>query len=188
MRAKRIVITGGPGTGKTSLVRHLEENGHFCYHEIIREFTSEAINGSDDTNFSTNPLVFVDDPYSFNEKLLYGRLRQFNDAASVLESVVFFDRGMPDVLAYMDYFNQVYSDDFIQACRRNRYDQVVILPPWEYIYISDNERFESFEEAQAIHQELQRTYEFFDYSPITVPTGSIEERSIFISELIKTIM
>lgn len=168
-------------------MRHLEDNGHVCYHEIIRDFTSEAINESDPSSLKTNPLVFVDDPYSFNEKLLYGRLRQFNDANSAPEPVVFFDRGMPDVLAYMDYFKQDYGDDFIQACRRYRYDHVVILPPWEHIYISDNERFESFEDATAIHRELQRTYEFFNYSPITVPTGTVEERSFFVSELMKSI-
>ncbi len=186
MRPKRIVITGGPGTGKTSLVKHLEDSGHLCYHEIIRDFTSKAIHGSDPSKFETNPLAFVDDPYSFNEKLLLGRLKQFKEATSVSEPVVFFDRGMPDVLAYMDFFKQDYGDDFIKACRQNRYDEVVILPPWKHIYISDNERFESFEEATAIHRELQRTYELFNYSPITVPTGTIEERSYFIRELIKS--
>lgn len=168
-------------------MKHLEDSGHLCYHEIIRDFTSEAINGRDPSKFETNPLAFVDDPYSFNEKLLFGRLRQFNEATSVSEQVVFFDRGMPDVLAYMDYFKQDYGDDFIKACRQNRYDEVVILPPWEHIYISDNERFESFEEATAIHRALQRTYELFNYSPVTVPTGTVEERSYFIRELIKSL-
>ena len=39
---KRIVITGGPGTGKTALVRELENRGYDCFHEIIREMTEAA--------------------------------------------------------------------------------------------------------------------------------------------------
>ncbi len=188
MKPKRIVITGGPGTGKTSLVRQLEENGFLCYHEIIRDLTSDAINGSDPSDFVTNPLAFVDDPFSFNEKILMGRLRQFQEASSATSPIVFFDRGMPDVLAYMDYFQQKYDDEFTNACYINRYDEVVILPPWERIYTSDNERFESFEEASAIHLALLKTYRQFDYTPVIVPTGTVEERLHFVADLLKPLM
>ncbi|MGB5237111.1 MAG: ATP-binding protein [Flavobacteriaceae bacterium] len=188
MSPKRIVITGGPGTGKTSLVRHLEEDGFLCYHEIIRDLTSEAINGVDTVSFESNPLVFVDDPYQFNQRILNGRLDQFQKATMAPESVVFFDRGLPDVLAYMDYFDQSYGPDFIAACKDNRYDTVVILPPWEGIYQSDEERFESFEQASAIHLELVKTYTSFDYNPVNLPFGTLQERSSFVTDLIKSIL
>lgn len=188
MSPKKIVITGGPGTGKTSLVRRLEEDGFFCYHEIIRDLTSEALNGSDPSGYATNPLVFVDDPFSFNEKILRGRLQQYIEATSAGQPVVLFDRGMPDVLAYMDYFDQKYGSDFIETCDNNRYDEVIILPPWEAIYKSDQERFESFEEATAIHLELERTYKSFNYTPLNLQPASLEERSRIITDLIKSIM
>ncbi len=184
MRPKKIVITGGPGTGKTSLIRDLEGSGFFCYHEIIRDLTSEAIDGADPAEFRTNPLAFVDDPFAFNRRILDGRLQQFNEASESEENLVFFDRGIPDVLAYMDYFDQQYNEEFIQVCRIHKYDEVIILPPWEKIYKSDNERFESFEEATALHLELIKTYEFFDYNPISLPTGSLEERSKYLKDLL----
>ncbi len=28
---KKIVITGGPGTGKSSIINYLEAQGHYCY-------------------------------------------------------------------------------------------------------------------------------------------------------------
>ncbi len=188
MTPKRIVITGGPGTGKTSLVRYLEEDGFLCYHEIIRDLTSEAINGGDTASFKSNPLVFVDNPYRFNQRILDGRLNQFQKASMDAGPVVFFDRGLPDVLAYMDYFDQDYGPDFVTACRDNRYDKVVILPPWEGIYQGDEERFESFEQASAIHLELLKTYIAFDYNPVTLPYGTLEERSVFVTDLIKSIL
>ena len=187
MSPKRIVITGGPGTGKTSLVNSLEEAGFICYHEIIRDLTSEAIEGNDPSQFATNPLAFVEDPFSFNEKILQGRLVQYQEASSVDGSIVFFDRGMPDVLAYMDYFDQKYGEDFKEPCQNYRYDEVIILPPWKGIYTSDGERFESFEEASAIHVELINTYEYFNYSPVHLPTGTVEERQSFVIDLIKSL-
>lgn len=159
-----------------------------CYHEIIRDLTSEAMNGNDPNHFVSNPLAFVDDPFSFNEKILRGRLQQYLSASTAAQGIVFFDRGIPDVLAYMDYFDQSYGDDFIEACQVHRYDHVVILPPWEGIYKSDGERFESFEEATAIHLELVKTYKSFNYSPIDLPTGTLEERSLIITDLLNSIM
>ena len=185
MSPKRIVITGGPGTGKTSLVRSLEVNGYMCFHEIIRDLTSEALNGSDPSEFGTNPLAFVEDPYSFNQRILEGRLKQFQTAGKSGRDEVFFDRGIPDVLAYMDYFKQEYERYFVEACENNRYDEVIILPPWKKIYKSDNERFESFEEAQAIHEELVKTYHNFGYNPLIMPLDSVETRSGLITDLLK---
>ncbi len=188
MTPKRIVITGGPGTGKTSLVRLLEEDGFYCYHEIIRDFTSEATDGGDVDSFNSNPLVFVDDPYLFNQRILNGRLDQFRRASVAADPVVIFDRGLPDVLAYMNYFEQDYGEDFIAACQDNRYDKVVILPPWKGIYQSDEGRFESFEQASAIHLELVKTYTSFDYNPVTLPFGTLPERHSIITDLINSIL
>lgn len=185
MSLKRIVITGGPGTGKTSLVKSLEVNGYLCFHEIIRDMTFEALNGSDPSDFATNPLAFVKDPYKFNQRILEGRLKQFHSAAESGRNEVFFDRGIPDVLAYMDYFKQDYERYFVEACEKHRYDEVIILPPWEQIYISDNERFESFEEARAIHEELVNTYHNFGYNPMIMPLDTVETRSNMIAELLK---
>ncbi|MGB5430063.1 AAA family ATPase, partial [Eudoraea sp.] len=74
---------------------------------------------------------------------------------------------------------------FEDACKNNRYDKVVILPPWEKIYISDNERLESFEDAIEIHDHLKRTYMRYDYEPVLIPTGTVEERISFILNELK---
>ena len=35
----KILITGGPGTGKTTLVDELRNNGYLCSGEIVRNLT-----------------------------------------------------------------------------------------------------------------------------------------------------
>ncbi len=185
MTKKRIVITGAPGTGKTSVIHKLEETNFFCFHEIIRSMTQEALKSNNSKVIVSNPIISVSDPYQFNTQILNGRIDQFKDAISQKEDLIFYDRGIPDVLAYMNYFNQSYDDNFINACKNHMYDQVFLLPPWEDIYVSDNERYESFEQAKEIHHHLLETYSQLGYDCIEVPFGTIQERYDFILKNIK---
>lgn len=186
MNPKRIVITGGPGTGKTSVIKALETMGFYSFHEIIRTMTSAAKKQGNSEEFITNPLTFVSDPYLFNQKLLRGRVDQFHSASTLKDPVVFYDRGIPDVLAYMDYFKQEFDEEFISACNKNLYDQVLLLPPWQAIYKSDNERLESFEQAIEIHSHLDSTYKSFGYTPKIIPEGTVEERTAYILSSVNT--
>jgi len=179
---KKIVITGAPGTGKTVVIKELEDRGYHCYHEIIRDMTAEAKKLVTSQKNVSNPLIFVDDPLAFNKALIDGRKSHFDDSLTNANSVCFFDRGIPDVLAYMDYFEQTYPTNFETISQNNRYDRVFILPPWEAIYIADNERLESFEEAQELHFHLSATYKKFGYEPIMVPKASVAERTAFVLE------
>lgn len=180
MTKKRIVITGAPGTGKTTIINKLEQDHFFCFHEIIRAMTQEAKNNGGSNTMKSNPIVSVSDPYQFNLLILNGRIQQYKDASDESADVLFYDRGIPDVLAYMDYFEQVYEQDFIKACEEHKYDRVFLLPPWEDIYVSDEERYESFEQATQLHHHLLETYTRFGYNCIEVPFGTVEERNNFI--------
>jgi predicted ATPase len=57
---------------------------------------------------------------------------------------------------------------------------VFLLPPWEAIYKSDNERFETFNESKKIHLHLDKIYKSFGYNIIEVPFDTINERTNFI--------
>lgn len=177
MKNKKIVITGGPGTGKSSIIHKLEEKGEKCLHEISRQVTLEAQQEGIDQLFLEKPLLF-------SEKLLEGRLNQYIEASEIKSDHIFIDRGLPDVVAYMDYFRTDYPEIFNQTCKNNRYNQIFILPPWKEIYTSDNERYESFEEALKISSYLYTTYKRYGYDPIEVPRLSVIERTNFILDKI----
>ena len=177
MKNRKIVITGGPGTGKSSIINRLEEKGEKCLHEISRQVTLEAQKEGIDQLFLEQPLLF-------SEKLLEGRLNQYLEAKEYKSDHIFIDRGLPDVVAYMDYFDTNYPEIFNKTCQNNRYDLIFILPPWKEIYISDNERYESYEEALKISSYLYSTYRRYGYDPIEVPKLSVEERTSFILDKI----
>lgn len=187
MGLRKIVITGAPGTGKTVVVRELESMGFPCFHEIIRDMTADAKNDENSKEAVSNPLAFVDDPFQFNLDLLNGRIQHFQQSEKQKKGTVFFDRGIPDVLAYMDYFQQEYNATFTGACEDYKYDELFIMPPWKEIYVSDDERLETFEEAQELHQCLMSTYKKYGYKPILVPKTTIEERITFILNRLKLI-
>jgi predicted ATPase len=150
MNQKIILLIGGPSSGKTTLINHLEAEGYICYPEISREITLNARNEGVDHLFLENPMLF-------SERLLEGRIKQYENATTEGKHV-FIDRGIPDVLAYMDFIGNTYPDAFIAACETYKYDKVFLLPPWEEIYVSDAERYESYEEATKSHDYLVATY------------------------------
>ena len=177
MSTQKIVITGGPGTGKSTLINELIKRGYTCLEEISRQVTLDAKKEGIDQLFLTNPLLF-------SELLLKGRQKQFINADILTNETVFFDRGIPDVLAYMDFIGDTYPQGFVDSCKNSNYDMVFILKPWEAIYTSDNERYESFEEALQIHDNLVNTYKNYNYTLIDVPFDTVENRTNFILKVL----
>lgn len=173
MNTKRIVITGGPGTGKSSIINELLKRNYTCFEEVSRQVTLEARKDGIEQLFLSKPLLF-------SELLLDARIQQFKDAAAIEHDIVFLDRGLPDVLAYMDYAKSDYPKHFTEVCKTHIYDKVFVLAPWQEIFVSDSERYENFDQAVEIHDALLDTYQRFGYELIDVPFESIASRTDFI--------
>lgn len=177
MNTKKVIITGGPGTGKSTIINELIKRDYTCLEEISRQVILDAKKEGIDQLFLTNPLLF-------SELLLKGREKQYLSADALKNDIVFFDRGIPDVLAYMDFIGNEYPDSFVDICKKSQYDSVFILKPWEAIYTSDNERYESFNQAEEIHKHLINTYQSYNYKLIDVPFDTIENRTNFILNIV----
>ena len=80
----------------------------------------------------------------------------------------------------MHFKGDTYPNHFIEACRNHTYDKVFVLAPWREIFHSDQERYENFEQAELIHQQLLKTYTYYEYDLIDVPFDTIERRTEFL--------
>ncbi|MBT3546276.1 MAG: ATP-binding protein [Flavobacterium sp.] len=175
---KKIVLIGGPGTGKSSVLDELERRGFICMSEISREITLEARKKGIEQ-------LFLKEPILFSKLLLEGREKQYIDAITHKSDFVFFDRGIPDIHAYMDFTKKDYPDFFKAKSLKFKYDHVFLFKPWKEIFTSDNERYESFEESIIIDTYLQKSYRELNYMIIEVPFDIIEKRTDFILNQLK---
>lgn len=73
------------------------------------------------------------------------------------------------------------TPDITVAVKRFRYNtKVFILPPWQDIYGTDAERKQSFPVAEATYRAMAAAYTLCGYNLVTVPTGKVTERTVFI--------
>ena len=89
---KNIVITGAPGTGKTSIINELKKKKYNCYNEVSRKIISDQIDSKGD-------ILPWKNLSKFSEKVFKIRKSQLLESNNQL---YFFDRGIIDVYAYME--------------------------------------------------------------------------------------
>src|SRR5690606_39672572 len=116
--------------GKTALVKYLENEGYPVMHEISRQVILEAQQDGIEQLFLENPILF-------SQKLLEGRLKQFHESKNCAAPLLFFDRGMPDVTAYMDFVEVHYPKKFSETSLVLRYKEIFFLQYCHAIYHHD---------------------------------------------------
>lgn len=168
---QRVIITGGPGTGKSSIINELEAKGYPCHTEVSRAVIKEEMEKG-------SGLLPWRDLSGFSDKVFKGQTSQYHDAEE--GKVNFYDRGMIDVIAYLRKDGHP-SDGLGDLVDHYPYNNTVFLtPPWHEIYSQDEERKENVEEMEAIHHSLMETYQSFGYKVVEVPKVSLSERVNFV--------
>ena len=171
------IITGGPGFGKTTLIKELEKEGFNGSEELSRQFIQEQIN-------SGGKLLPWVDRLGYSEVMLERGIKQYEETPN--NELWFFDRGIPDLIAYIIKDNLKVTEGYYEAARKYRYNQIVFLtPPWEEIYKNDPERKETFEGAEKIHDQIKRIYLSLRYICLDIPKKPVKERVKFILDNIK---
>ena len=171
---KRIVLSGGPATGKTSLINQLAEKGYTCLPEVSREIIRAEL------ALESDVLPWAD-LHAFSERVIAGRIEQYHAA----KGVSFFDRSIIDSLAYMKKDGLPIPESWKSSAQNLQYFPVVfITPPWEEIFHNDNERRESWQQLLHINEYLISAYKEYDYEVVEVPKLPIEERARFILDSI----
>jgi predicted ATPase len=167
------VITGGPGSGKSSLIEALRSRGYESTVEAGRAIIQDqmAIDG--------RSLPWRDS-LLFAELMLSMDMQSYRLAEQNV-GPVFFDRGVPDVLGYLHLMHIPVPEHMHNAARVFPYNHAVfIAPPWREIFQQDRERKQDFDEAIRTYDALVETYKAHNYELVEIPRSSIQERVRFV--------
>ncbi|WP_249680999.1 AAA family ATPase [Roseococcus pinisoli] len=172
-----IVVTGGPGSGKTTLIEALAASGLRTMPEAGRAIIRDqlAIGG--------NALPWADRA-AFAELMLGWEMRSHYEALAGPGTVI-LDRGVPDVAGYLTLCGLEVPAPVRRAAEVFRYRrQVFIAPPWRAIFAQDAERKQDFAEAQATFEALAATYVGLGYELVHLPLAPVTERVAFVLDRI----
>src|ERR1700754_3490550 len=131
------VITGGPGVGKTTLLEELQRRRFTCIPEVARGIIKEQVAMQGDALPWKNKELYL--------QIMFDRsVDSYCAAQNNNDSMVFFDRGIPDSLTYGEIIGSDITETMDNITRRYRYNQnVFFLSPWQQIYKTDEERKQS---------------------------------------------
>ena len=167
------VITGGPGSGKSTLIGALAAEGFASMPEAGRAIIQDqvALGGS--------ALPWADRRL-FAELMLGWELRSHHEAQT-LAGPVFFDRGIPDVMGYLTLCGLPVPRHVRRAADAMRYHRRVFLAPtWPAIFAQDAERKQTIDEAEATSQALTGVYAGLGYEIVALPLVPVAGRLRFV--------
>jgi predicted ATPase len=176
------VITGGPGSGKTTLVAHLGSLGYATVPEaaiqIIEELNRQrGVAGQVEWRLR-HPAEFT--------RLIIRRQVALEAACAVAEGgIAFCDRGRPDPQAYAALAGSKLDGEVNALIEGQRYDRVFLLDtPLRFRERPETGRISDRARSVRIHELLEGVYRAHGYAPIQVPELSVEDRARFVlSEL-----
>lgn len=122
----------------------------------------------------------------WNDKITYARLMYEHDLAAYrracnMNGPVFFDRGIVDVVAYLQMEHLPVPETLQTAASHCRYHTTAfILPPWPQIYRRDQERQQDLPTAIATYHAMIKTYLQYGYTLVHVPRLPVAQRAVFI--------
>ncbi|CAM1374686.1 AAA family ATPase [Tenacibaculum xiamenense] len=168
---KRYIITGAPGTGKTTLINALNKKGYTTFEEVSRRIiVSEQQNNGTKTPWQ--------DVEAFTDAVYLQTIKELN---ARIQTPAFVDRGLADNIAYLKLRELPISEKFLNFDYKNAYQTTVfLLPLWKDIYVQDEQRLQSFEEAEKLQLLLIQSYENLGFSLKRLPKQTVEERIMFI--------
>jgi predicted ATPase len=154
------------------VLRELVRLGYVGIPEAAREVIAEQRAMSGDAVYDRDPRLFL--------SLMLSRAVSDFRHASGASGLVFFDRGIPDLVGYAELFG-LDASDAAQAAVDHRYnDRVFVLPSWSEIYVADSDRRMTFEDAEAFGERVRSVYIELGYSVVDVPRDTVVARTRFI--------
>ena len=166
------LLTGAPGSGKSAIVDRLRSFGFAASDEPARQILAEQ------RRFGGRGVPDKDAGL-FTQLMLsrsifeHGRMQQRKFPS-------FFDRGVPDVVAYADLY-ELDTAVARAAAQTFRYNKLVFFAPdWADIYRQDDERKMTYDEACRFGHSMRRVNQDLGYDLVEIPRDTPENRADFI--------
>ena len=110
------VITGGPCTGKTTVINLLSERGYKTTIEHARHYIdTQKVKGRTVEEIKENKK-------QFQLGVLNMQIEQ--EAELAPNDRVFLDRALPDAMAYYQFLELEYDDRLIEQCNKYCYNKI----------------------------------------------------------------
>lgn len=173
-----IIISGGPGGGKTTLIDALAMLGHGRTIEAGRFIIqAQAEIGGMGVHFGDQAL--------FAELMLMHEIRNYHEAQAA-PGLVFFDRGVPELVGYLPMVGRPVPKHFRAAAELYQYNKRVFLtPPWEEIFANDAERKQDWAEAVRSYEHCAAVYRELGYETVDLPKVSVKDRVRFVLQNVR---
>jgi predicted ATPase len=186
------VITGGPGSGKTTALAELARRGHICIPEDARAVIQQQVAIQEQVASCGQALPWADGPRLADllaDLLIEQSIATYREQAVIWHAQpakypqipVYFDRGIGDAFTCADLIGHALPIALCEQAKHYRYrDPVFLAPWWPEIYITDTERRQSTEEAERTEHVIVTTCTELGYRILRLPLTTPAERADFI--------
>lgn len=168
------VVSGAPGSGKTTLARRLAQSGHMVVEDPARAILLQ------DAAVGIAPTQSRRDYRQFQQRVLEHELATMR--AIDARQGVFFDYGVAESLAFLKGAGLSWDETFVEAAARFRFATVFVLEPLELDSgaLIDTIRTEDEPLRRQLHTLILEVYGALGQRPVPVAAMPLQERLEFV--------
>lgn len=172
---KKIVLTGGSCSGKTTTINRLREMGYQTVSEAAIEI------------MEANPQLRSVSQYAFQELVVARQIAREAALAADADEYIFLDRGLIDSLAYCQLHNTPQPPGLHEASLSRHYHAVFALQTLSnFDQRTGTGRTSTEAVSHRTYQLLVEAYHSYGYTVIPVPELPVDERVSLILDSLYT--